>query len=252
MYLGRASCLGADGARVTSLEIGREEMQLWREIEDHGMESPNNRSHSLFCIYFVLYTQAHFSIKITDWFHGKLYHETLLMVIPYTNLPYTTELPEVIPKVDALYLPLICLLGTHRSSALHANTVHSLAWLYRIFQMSMSLEPIILPSLSLMHHYTIILWVCFPSQVASWVEPGSALFFSLLYGERPPESLPRGQPARNKWLSGCQFLNRTKLLNQTWLSSRSGEMQKTFDLNQKLVLFYTCFFASFPSEINSR
>lgn len=67
MYLGRASRLGADGARVTSLEIGREDMQLWREIEDHGMESSNNRSHSLFCIYFVLYTQAHFfSIKITD------------------------------------------------------------------------------------------------------------------------------------------------------------------------------------------
>lgn len=34
MCLGRAACLGADAAGVRSLEVGREEMQLWREIEN--------------------------------------------------------------------------------------------------------------------------------------------------------------------------------------------------------------------------
>lgn len=34
MCLGRAACLGADAAGVWSSEVGREEMQLWREIEN--------------------------------------------------------------------------------------------------------------------------------------------------------------------------------------------------------------------------
>lgn len=78
MCLGTAFCLGANAAGVPSLEVGKEEMQLWRDRES-GMESHNNRSQSLSCIYFVYIPRLPFpifSMKIVGRFHGKLYQET--------------------------------------------------------------------------------------------------------------------------------------------------------------------------------
>lgn len=79
-----------------------------------GMECKYHRSRSLSCIYSVLYTQTHFLFflsKLLKHFMASCVkkHSLVSLLIPILLIPQSC--PRSPCRVDALYLPVMCLCG---------------------------------------------------------------------------------------------------------------------------------------------